>query len=99
MQVDQSGGFDYSPIVNNSNTRLSIADSAAWVSKYVSQMVLTHDIIAKNLAGQPSMMYVSTDRQWTTSPECPGPGWGRCPLGTRTLLLGIWQQCACLGIL
>ena len=66
-----------------------------YVARYVAMMNLTHNAIALNLKGLPSMMWVSTDRMWTASPWCPGPKWGatRCPLGTSNLLAGIWKMC------
>lgn len=39
-----------------------------YVARYVALMRGAHDAIARNLAGKPSMMYVSTDRMWTATP-------------------------------
>ena len=93
-QVDSSTWFDMSPEVNDTQQHIENTPAAdVYVGRYVDMMRLTHDAIARNLAGQPSMMYVSTDRMWTATPWSPGPRWGsRCPLGTSNLLQGIWKM-------
>ena len=95
VQVDNWEWFDMSPDVNDSSQHIENTPAAdVYVQRYVSMLQTTHDAIQRNLKGQPSMVYVSTDRMWTASPWCPGPRWGstRCPFGTGNLLAGIWQM-------
>ncbi|KAK9787465.1 hypothetical protein WJX73_000506 [Symbiochloris irregularis] len=93
-EADSSTWFDMSPEVNDTQQHIENTPQATvYVARYVAMMKGAHDSIARNLKGQPSMLYVSTDRMWTASPWCPGPRWGsRCPLGTVNLLNGIWKQ-------
>lgn len=95
MQVDNYAWFDMSPEVNDTNQHIENTPQAdILVGRYVAMLQGTHSAIARNLRGQPTMMYVSTDRMWTSSPWCPGPKWAgnRCPLGTGNLLAGIWKM-------
>ena len=99
MQVDNFEWFDMSPEVNDTGQHIEGTPAAdVLIGRYVAMMRATHNAIERNLKGQPSMMYVSTDRMWTSSPWCPGPRWAspRCPLGTGNLLAGIWRMCALL---
>ena len=47
-------------------------------------------------AGTPSMLYVSLDRIWTTTPLCPGsPQFpDHCPLGGKQFLDILWGMYA-----
>ena len=73
FQVDSSTWFDMSPDVNDTLQHIENTPAAdVYVARYVAMMRGAHNAIANNLANQPSMMYVSTDRMWTSSPWCPG---------------------------
>ncbi|KAK9787472.1 hypothetical protein WJX73_006388 [Symbiochloris irregularis] len=94
-EADNYAWFDMSPEVNDTNQHIENTPQASiLVGRYVAMLQGTHNAIARNLRGQPTMMYVSTDRMWTSSPWCPGPKWAgvRCPLGTGNLLAGIWKM-------
>lgn len=73
LQVDCSTWFDMSDEVNDTLQHIEgTPQQDIYVGRYVAMLRGTHDMIARNLPGQPSMLYVSTDRMWTASPWCPG---------------------------
>ena len=57
VQVDSSQWFDMSPAVNDTGRHIEGTDAAApYVARYAAMLQGTHDAVAKNLDGRPSMV-------------------------------------------